>query len=123
MDSMKPSLLSLVLLAILALTLTSCGKSGSAGIDPSPVEKSFASADDAIKAAATKAVNAVKSADYNLAMAELLKLAADPKLTDAQKRAVAEVLDQLKKGADDAGKEATGEAGKAIGDAQKTLGK
>lgn len=126
---MKFHFLALTLLAVLALTLTGCGKSGDAGstgsakVDPSPVEKSFASADDAIKAAATKAVNAVNSSDYALAMAELLKLAADPKLNDQQKRAVADVLDQLKKATNDAGKDAAGEAGKAIGDAQKTLGK
>ena len=112
---MKPLLLALTLLAVLATTLTGCGKSASVEntkVDPSPVEKSFAGADDAIKAAATKAVNAINSTDYTLAMAELLKLAADPKLTDPQKRAVAEVLDRLKKATDGAGKEAAGEADK-----------
>ncbi|HEU0009052.1 MAG TPA: hypothetical protein VFT34_04465, partial [Verrucomicrobiae bacterium] len=68
-------------------------------------------------------VNAVKSADYNAAMTEILKLAAEPKLTDSQKKAVAGVLDQLKTAVTETGKEAAGDAGKALGDAQKTLGK
>ncbi len=120
---MKSQFLVLTLLPILFLGLLGCGKSGSVSVDASPVEKSFAGADDTVKAAATKAVDAVKSADYNAAMAELLKLAADPKLTDPQKKAVAKVLDQLKMAVADAGKEAAGDASKALGDAQKTLGK
>jgi hypothetical protein len=120
---MKSHLLVLTFLSILTLAPLGCGKSSSAGIDPSPVEKSFSGAEDSVKAAATKAVNAVKTADYNAAMAELLKLAADPKLTDSQKKAVAEVLDQLKAAATDSGSSASGEASKALGDAQKTLGK
>ena len=120
---MKSQLLVLSLLPILFLGLPGCGKSSSASVDASPIENSFSSADDTIKAAATKAVDAVKSADYNSATAELLKLAADPKLTDQQKNAVAKVLDQLKTAAADAGKEAAGDASKALGDAQKTLAK
>lgn len=120
---MKTQFFALTVLAVLAFALGGCGKSGSASVDPSPVEKSFAGAEDTVKATATKAVNAVKSADYNAAMSELLKLAADPKLTDSQKKAVAEVLDQLKAAVAEAGKEAAGDASKALGDAQKTLGK
>jgi hypothetical protein len=120
---MKSRLLVLTLLPILFLGLPGCGKSGSAVVDASPVEKSFASADDTVKAAANRAVDAVKSADYNTAMAELLKLAADPKLTDPQKRAIAKVLDQIKMAVADTGKEAGADASKALGDAQKTLGK
>src|SRR6266545_5024726 len=116
MPSMKSRFFALTLLAILTLSLLGCGKSGSAGVDASPLEKSFAGADDAVKAAATKAVNAVKSADYDAAMAELLKLAADPKLTDSQKKAIAGVLDQLKTAVAESGKETAGDAGKAIGD-------
>jgi N-acetylglucosamine kinase-like BadF-type ATPase len=120
---MKSHILALPLLSILTLAPLGCGKSGSANVDPSPVENSFAGAEDAVKAAAARAVNAVKSADYDLAMAELLKLAADPKLTDSQKKAVAQVLDQLKSAVSDSGKAASDDASKALGDAQKTLGK
>ena len=112
---MKSQWIAFTLLALVALTLPGCGKSSSAGIDPSTIENSFASAEDSVKAAATKAVDAMKSADYNVAMAELLKLAADPKLTDRQKRAIAETLDQLKNVLPD--------SGKALGDAQKNPGK
>src|SRR5262249_29826676 len=103
---MKSHLPILVLLSLLILGPVGCGKSGNSGVDASPVERSFSGADDAVKAAATKAVDAVKSADYNTAMAEFLKLAADPKLTDSQKKAVAQVLDQLKTAVTDAGKQA-----------------
>lgn len=104
----------------MALMLPGCGESGgksdsSAGGDSLPIEKTFASAEDTVKAAATKAIDAMKSADYNTAMAEFLKLSADPKLTDSQRKAVAEAIEKLKNLADD--------PSKAAGDAQKTLGK
>ena len=114
---MKSHLLVLTLLPVLFLGLLGCGKSGNVSVDASPLEKSFAGADDTVKAAAAKAVDAVKSADYNAAIAELLKLAADPKLTDSQKKAIAGVLDQLKTTVAESGKEAAGDAGKALGDA------
>ena len=120
---MKPPFLSFALFAVLIFALPGCGKSGSTSVDAAQIEKSFATAEDAVKATATKAVNAMRSAEHNVAVAELLKLAADPKLTDQQKRIVAEALDQLKNAAVDAGNQAAGEAGKALGDAQKTLGK
>ena len=122
---MKSRLFVLALLPLLTLTLTllGCGKSGSATIDASQVEKSFANADDAVKAAATRAVNAIKTADYNMAVAELLKLAADPNLTAQQKKTVAEALDQLKAASGEAAKDASGETGKALGDPPKTLDK
>jgi len=120
---MKSHFFALTLLGILTLALLGCGKSSSASVDASPIENSFAGADDAVKAAATRAVDAIKSAEYNAAMAELLKLSADAKLTDQQKKAVFKVIDQLKTAAADAGKEAAGDASKALGDAQKTLGK
>ena len=101
---MKSHFFALTLLCMLSLMLQGCGKTSSASVDPSTIEKSFASAEDSVKAAATKAVNAMKSADYNAAMAELLKLAADPKLTDQQKRAIAETLDQLKNALTDSGR-------------------
>lgn len=112
----------------MALTLPGCGKSGdksdsSAGVDSLPIEKTFAGAEDTVKATATRAIDAVKSADYNTAMAEFLKLSADPKLTDQQRKAVAEAIDKLKSAVVEPGKEAAVEAGKAAGDAQKTLGK
>jgi hypothetical protein len=72
--------------AAAVLGLTGCSKSGDgASVDAAPVEKSFASADSTLKAAADKAVAAIKSADYSSATAELQKLAANVKMTEDQK--------------------------------------
>ena len=121
---MKSRFFVLALFPLLSLTLPGCSKSGSSTVDASQVEKSFASADDAVKATAARAVNAIKTADYNMAVAELLKLAADPNLTAQQKKTVAEALDQLKAASGDAaGKDAAGDASKALEDAPKTPGK
>jgi len=101
-------------LIVVALSLAGCGKSGGsagANVDPSPVEKAFSAAEPTIKAAADKAVAAIKGADYSGALAELQKLGANVKLTDEQK-AVAE-----------AGTKASGEASKALDGVQKSLGK
>ena len=82
-------LLSVLIASVLALT--GCSKSGSGGgtasVDAAPVEKSFASAEPVIKAAADKAVAAIKGADYSSAVTELQKLASNVKLTDDQKKA------------------------------------
>lgn len=117
---LQSSLLTTFLAATLAFT--GCSKSGGS-VDATPVEKSFATAEASIKEAATKAVDAVKKADYSSAVAELQKLAADVKLTDEQKKAVADVLAQVQKAVTEMGAKAAGEAGKVLGDAQKALGK
>jgi len=104
------------------LALTACSKSGGS-VDAGPVEKSFAAAEPALKAAADKAVTAIKSADYSAATAELQKLAANVKLTDEQKKAINDVIAQVQKAVAEMGTKAAGEAGKALGDAQKALGK
>jgi len=104
------------------LVLTGCSKSG-ASVDPAPVEKSFAGADSTLKAAADKAVTAIKGADYTSALVELQKLGANAKLTDDQKKSINDVLAQVQKAITDAGSKAAGDAGKALGDVQKSLGK
>jgi len=106
-----------------ALLLVGCSKSGSAKVDPSPIQKSFASADSTLKAAADKAVDAIKKADYSAATAELQKLVSNVKLTDEQKKSVTDVLAQIQKAVTEMGAKAAGEASKALGDAQKSLGK
>ena len=113
-------------LAAAALILAGCGKSGGgagAQVDPSPVEKTFASSEPTLKAAADKAVSAVKNADYSGALAELQKLGANVKLTDEQKKAVNDVVAQVQKAVAEAGTKAAGEAGKALDGVQKSLGK
>lgn len=111
----------LLAITLTTLALTGCNKSGGS-VDASPIEKSFAAADSTLKAAAEKAVSAIKNADYSTATAELQKLAAN-KLTDDQKKAISDVLAQVQKALTEAGSKAAGEAGKALGDAQKSLGK
>lgn len=104
------------------LVLVGCSKS-SGGVDAGPIEKSFAAAEPALKAAADKAVAAIKSADYSGALAELQKLGADVKLTEEQKKAITDTLAQLQKVIADLGAKAGNDASKALGDAQKALGK
>jgi hypothetical protein len=106
---------------LLALICAGCSKSGK--VDPAPIEKSFASSDASLKATADKAVAAIQSADYSSALAELQKLAANAKLTDEQKKAVNDVLAQVQKAVADMGNKAAGEAGKAVDDVKKSLGK
>ena len=121
---MKLSTWILSALAAAAIGLAGCSKSGDgASVDAAPVEKSFASADSTLKAAADKAVAAIKNADYSAATAELQKLASNVKLTDEQKKAIGDVLAQVQKAVADAGTKAAGEAGKALDDVQKSLGK
>jgi hypothetical protein len=109
-------------LAASVLALASCSKSDGR-VDTAPVEKSFASAEPTLKAAADKAVTAIKSADYSGATMELQKLASNVKLTEDQKKAINDVLAQVQKAVSEAGTKAAGEANKALGDAQKSLGK
>ena len=107
-----------------AVVLTGCNKSGgTASVDPSPMEKSFATAEASLKSAADTAVTAIKKADYSGALAELQKLAGNAKLTDDQKKAVGDIIEQVKKALADTAEKATGEAKKAVGDIQKSLGK
>jgi hypothetical protein len=104
------------------LLVIGCGKSGDK-VDAAPLEKSFASADASLKAAADKAVEAIKNADYTAATTELQKLLGNAKLTDEQRKAIQNVLDQIQKAVAAMSQKAAGEAGKAIGDVQKGLGK
>ncbi len=75
---MKPYSWFLISFLAAALALVGCSKSSK--VDPSPVEKSFASADAALKSSADKAVAAIKNADYSGALAELQKLAANARI-------------------------------------------
>ena len=113
-------------LIVVTLSLAGCGKSGGsagANVDPSPVEKAFSAAEPTIKAAADKAVAAIKGADYSGALAELQKLGANVKLTDEQKKAINDVLAKVQKAVAEAGTKASGEASKALDGVQKSLGK
>ena len=119
---MKPQTVLLSLFTILALAFAGCEKAP-AKLDTAAVEKSFSSGDAGLKDAAMKAVEAVKKADYAGALKELQGLAANAKLADEQKSAVNGLVEQVKKALADAGAKAAEGASKAVGEAQKALGK
>jgi hypothetical protein len=109
---MKTSIPLLAVLAGVLLVVSGCGSK----INTSNLEKSFAPAETALKDTARRAADAVKGGDYGGALKELQMLAGNAKLTEDQKKAVSELLDQVKKALADAGN-------KALGDAQKALPK
>jgi len=110
----------LTVAAVALLVLAGCSKSG---VDTAPLEKSFNSAEAAVKSSADKAVAAIKSADYSGALNELKTLASNAKLTPEQQQAVKDVLAQVEKAVADAAAKATEAAGKSLDDAKKALPK
>jgi DNA-binding NtrC family response regulator len=119
---MKAFLSLCSILALVALLVSGCSKSG-ASVDTAGFEKSFASAESAVKASAAKVVDAIKKADYAGAVSELKNLASNVKVTNEQKNAVTELLVRVQQSLSELGSKAAGEAGKALGEAQKALGK
>lgn len=87
------------------LTGAGCGKSKQAAapestthiIDATHFRPAFESASPEIKAIVNGVMMAIQGSDYNTAVAKLDKLAALPDLTDAQKKEVANLSDQVKK--------------------------
>lgn len=121
-NNMKALVLSIF--TVLTLAFAGCTKpEGGASIDTSAIERSFASAETALKDTAMKAVDAVKKADYKGALKELQGLASNVKLTDDQKNAINKSIEQVKKAITDMGAKAAEGASKVMGGAQKTLGK
>ena len=110
------------ILALAAFFVSGCGKSGGS-VDTAGFEKSFSSAEAAVKDTATKVVEAVKKSNYSGAGSELKQLAANAKVTDEQKKAVNDLLAQVQKALTDLGSKAADGANQAIGDAQKAIGK
>jgi hypothetical protein len=98
----------------LALTAVGCGKKGS--VDTSKLESSFAQAEPGLKGQLDKIVSSIKAQNYSEAAASLQKLAGEAKLTDTQKQAIQNVLNQLKQLVADA-------AGKMKEGANKTMEK
>ena len=113
------TIMSVVVMIALAL-LIGCAKKGE--VDTAKLEASFSTAEPSAKGEMDKAVAAVKNQDWAGATASLQKLAADAKLTDAQKQAVKDTLTQVGNVIKDTANKAVGEANKALGDAQKKLG-
>lgn len=100
-----------VVIAVGALTLVGCSKSG---VDTGKLESSFSSADPACKSSVDGAVSAIKAGNYPDALAKLQSLAGQAKLTDAQKQAVQDVIAQVQKQLTAKAEAAQKEAGKAV---------
>ena len=92
-------------------------------VDTVKLEASFSTAEPSKKSEVDKVVASVKSQDWAGATASLQRLGADAKLTEEQKQAVKDTLEQVGKVIKDTANKAVGEANKALGDAQKSLGK
>jgi len=65
-------------------------------IDVGKLRQAFPTAEGDVQSCLTKIRNAVRYSDYPTAMSELEKLAADAKLTDAQKKVVTDLMEQVK---------------------------
>ena len=92
-------------------------------VDTVKLEASFSTAEPAKKSEVDKVVASVKSQDWAGATASLQRLAADAKLTEEQKQAVKDTLEQVGKVIKDTASKAVGGAEKALGEAQKSLPK
>ncbi len=108
--------------AALALAFAGCNKNKQ-NVDTAPIEKSFSSAEPTTKTTADKAVSAIKAGDYGGALSELKTLAANAKLTPEQQQAIKDVMAQVQTAITDMATKAQGQAGKAVGDLQKSLPK
>src|SRR5262245_50401161 len=118
---MKTTQRFILALMAIALALVGCKKEGSAQVQTSQLESTFAATDSSLKASADKAVAAIKKSDFAGALAELKSLAANAKLTESQKQAVNDVIAQIQKVLSDGINKAADGANKAINDAQKKL--
>lgn len=108
-------------MAALAMVIGGCGKKS--GVDTSPLESSFKSAEATTQTAADKVVTAVKSADYSEALSQLQSLAKNAKLTPEQQQAIKDVMAQVQKAITDTASKAAGDASKALDNAAKSLQK
>jgi hypothetical protein len=87
------------------LAFSGCGKSDKSAVATSTVQvldatkfrPAFESASPEIKAIVNKVMLSIQGSNYDEALAGLDKLAALPDLSDAQKKVVADLSDQLKK--------------------------
>ncbi|MCX7886180.1 MAG: hypothetical protein N3B01_02840 [Verrucomicrobiae bacterium] len=117
---MKSLPLMVAVVAAGALLLFGCRKSG---VDTGKLESSFRSAEAAAKKDVDAAVAAIKAGNYTEALAKLQAAAAHAKLTPEQQRAIQDVVEQLKKQLAAKAEQIKKEAGKALGDLQKSLPK
>ena len=140
---MKNQLTALLCAVLIPCAFSGCNKSES--IDTSRIEKSFESADSALKSAVEPCITALKDGNWSAAGTQLEKVLANAKITPEQKQAVTSVLEQIKaklteaaakasdsaknagaeiqKKAEDAAEKAKASANKAAEDLKKSLGK
>lgn len=106
--------------SVSALVLLGCSKSG---VNTSKLESSFKSAEPAAKSNVDAAVTAIKAGNYAEALAKLQAAAAQAKLTPEQRQAIQDVIEQVQKQLAAKAEQMKKDAGKALGDLQKSLPK
>ena len=106
---------------IVIALLVGCAKKQE--VDTVKLEASFSTAEPSTKSKVDKVVASVKSQDWAGASASLKDLASDAKLTEEQKKAVKDTMDDIAAKFKEAVEQVKDEANKALGEAQKSLGK
>ncbi len=113
----------LVLVGVaLVIGIAGCSKN-QPQVNTAPLEKSFSSAEPTTKTTVDKAVSAIKAGDYTSALSELKTLASNAKLTPEQQQSIKDVMAQVQQAIAAMATKAQGDAGKTIGDLQKSLPK
>jgi hypothetical protein len=92
-------------------------------VDTVKLQASFSTAEPSKKSEVDKAVASINSQDWAGAMASLQRVATDAKLTEEQKQAVKDAMDQIGKVIKDTANKAVDGGKKAVEEAQKSLGK
>lgn len=113
---MKPTIIAVVVLAAALFTMMGCG--GKAKVDTGKLESAFSSAEATVKSEIDKAVQAIKAEDLAGALTQLQKTYARAKLTEQQKQAIKEMVENLQKMIAEG---ATKSVEKAAGQTTKTL--
>ena len=114
------TLMSVAVILVICL-LVGCAKKEES-VDTVKLEASFSTAEPSTKSKADKVVASVKNQDWAGATASLKDLASDAKLTDEQKKAVKDTMDDIANKFKEAAQQVKDEANKALGEAQKKLG-
>lgn len=125
----KLGLITTLILSIGLLGLVGCSKGG--GIDTAKVQSAFQTASTVDKAEVDKAITAIKAGDFAGALPSLQKAVASAKLTEEQKSALQDLINEVqaklseaaKKAVDGATKAMKEGADKAATDLQKAVGK
>ncbi len=105
---------------ILSLSLTACG---GGDVDTAELEESFSTAEPAKKSTMNDVVAAVKAGEYAKAGSGLKKLASRAKLTDDQKKAISNMMGQLKDQITQIAKDAAEKGEEALGNLKDRLSK